>query len=283
MEGCAFAPGGISLVNAIVTGRGATAAIDLGVRATVELDPGVDPVEGTAIDHPELDTTLIETCVNRVIERYGAGEGGRVRTSTTLPPSVGLKTSSASASAVALATLAALGLDETVDRIELAHLVVEVTRATGVTVTGALDDTAASLLGGLVVTDNDADAILTRTTLERDVTILIPGTGAPSTAVDVDGLRSFASIGELAMELLDRERFALAMTVNGLAISTALGHDPDPIAAGLDQAEGVSVSGTGPAVAAIGPADAMNLLSSTWASYGTVLRTELRASGAMVR
>ncbi|MFW6153396.1 MAG: shikimate kinase, partial [Halobacteriota archaeon] len=63
MEGRAFAPGGISVVNAIVTGRGATAAIDLGVTATVELDPETSSVEGMASDRPAIDPTLVETCL----------------------------------------------------------------------------------------------------------------------------------------------------------------------------------------------------------------------------
>ncbi|MFW6153192.1 MAG: shikimate kinase, partial [Halobacteriota archaeon] len=235
-----------------------------------------------ASDRPTIDPTLVETCLEGVTERYGDGEGGRVTTTSSLPPSVGLKTSSASASATALATLDALGLADAVDRVDLAHLVVEVTREVGVTVTGALDDTAASLLGGLVSADNEAGRIVDRRVLGREVAILVPGEGQPSTAVDVDALRSFAPVGEVALEQLDHDRFGLAMTLNGLAVATALGLDGTPIADGIGLVEGVSVSGTGPAVAAIGADEAVDRLASTWSSAGTVHRTSLREMGATI-
>ena len=64
----------------------------------------------------------------------------------------GLKSSSAAANAVALASTAALG--KHLDDLELVKLGVDAAFDAKVTVTGAFDDACASYFGGIVVTDN---------------------------------------------------------------------------------------------------------------------------------
>ena len=71
-----------------------------------------------------------------------------------------LKSSSTAANAAVLATLDAMG--EEMDLIEAAKIGVAAAREAGETITGALDDALASMLGGAVVTDNRNMKLLKR-------------------------------------------------------------------------------------------------------------------------
>src|SRR2546430_1817441 len=73
---------------------------------------------------------------------------GKVRTTSTIPVGVGLKTSSSSSTAIALAVHAALG-KRTVDPKRVLDCSVDASLASGASVTGALDDAAGCLLGGI--------------------------------------------------------------------------------------------------------------------------------------
>ena len=205
-----------------------------------------------------------------------------VRTRSTIPPSVGLKTSSAVANGSILATLDALDASDTMDRREMVDLGIEAAREVGVTVTGALDDAMASMFGGLVMTDNLRTTVIDCRDLEEYVAIVIPSEGTISTSVDTEALQRYGEVGDLAFELVRGDDHHLGMTVNGLAVTAALELDPTPTTVGLSHTTGVSVSGTGPAVAGIGPEQPIADLAATWEEFGHVLTTQTRSDGASI-
>ncbi|MFP4591468.1 MAG: shikimate kinase [Halobacteriales archaeon] len=282
MEGRARAPGAVSVVNAIMGGRGAAMAIDRHVEARVSLDPDVDGVSGLAADRPDVDASLVERCVEVTTARYGDGEGGAVETRSALPPSVGLKTSSAAANAAVLATLDALEVTE-VDPLQAARLGVLAARAVGVTATGALDDAAASMLGGVAVTDNDSDALLARGSWDRDLVVLVPPGRTPTATVDVAALERFAPLGAVATESALAGDYARAMACNAVGVTAALALDIEPVLEGLRTTGAASPSGTGPAVAAVGASSACDRLAAAWADRGRVIRTRSDRRGARPR
>ena len=296
MEGRAAALGAGTVLNALATGTGAAFGIDVETRATVQLDPDADVVEGTIADSPDADTALIERCVSLATERWGSGEGGTVRTDSDVPLAAGLKSSSAAANAAVLATCAALRLpvggdaddpDVDVTRLDACRLGVEAARDAGVTVTGAFDDATASMLGGVCVTDNDDDELLSRETVEWDVVVWTPTERAYSADADVDRCENVASMADLVADLALTGRYAEAMSVNGLAFSAALGFDPDPAVEALPHASGVSLSGTGPSVVAVAdPSDRnadLDAVAELWQKReGSVRRTRTRPDGARI-
>ena len=280
MESEASAPAAISIVNAIPTGRGGAVAIDAPVTARVRLDTDAEGVTGRSADGYVIDPTLIERCVSAVTERFGTGEGGTVETETSVPPSVGLKTSSAVANATVAATLDALGCWDRVDDIDATRLGVDIARSVGVTVTGALDDAAASMLGGIVLTDNRDDTVLTRDTWDAEVAILLPAQTRPTSEVDVKAYAEVAPIAEVAVELACESRYDRAMAVNGLAVATAGHLDMGPITTALAHTTAVSPSGTGPAIAAVGDPSSLDAVEESWSSFdGEIMRTSLLDSG----
>ena len=296
MEGRAAALGAGTVLNALATGTGAAFGIDVETRATVELDPAADGVDGEIAEDAAADAGLIERCVALATGRWGDGEGGRVRTDSDVPLAAGLKSSSAAANATVLATCDALGLgvgddpdDPAVDvtRLEACRLGVRAAREAGVTVTGAFDDATASMLGGVTVTDNGADELRTRETVDWDVLVWTPPERAYSADADVARGEAVAPMADLVADLALDGRYGEAMTVNGLAFSAALGFDADPAVEAMPHATAVSLSGTGPSVVAVAapgdPETDLDAVADAWVDRpGTLRRTTTRDDGATV-
>ncbi|MFB6168392.1 MAG: shikimate kinase [Haloferacaceae archaeon] len=297
MHGRATALGAGTVLNALATGRGSAFAIDAETTATVELGGDEGAVTGEIAGEADLDTALIERCVEVTVDRYGSDDaaGARVRTESEVPAAAGLKSSSAAANATVLATLDALSVpvaddpgrerdpgpdDPTVDRLDACRLGVTAARDAGVTVTGAFDDASASMLGGVTVTDNDEDALLSREAVEWDVLVWTPPDRAYSADADVARCDAVAPLADLVEELARDGRYATAMTVNGLAFSAALGYSPDPAVEAIDRAAGVSLSGTGPSVVAVGERTELERVRDRWDDReGTTWLTTTRTDG----
>ena len=287
MYGRAVAPGAGTVVNALATGRGSAFALDVETTASVRLTPD-GGVDGEIADTPDGDTSLIERCVETAVERFGDGHGGRVRTTSAVPTAAGLKSSSAAANATVLATLAALdvsvGGDEEhgdVPAVEACRLGVDAAREAGVTVTGAFDDASASMLGGVTVTDNERDVLLDRTGFDREAVVWTPPERAYSADTDTAACERVAPMATHAVELALAGNVETAMTVNGLAFSAALDYSTAPAVEAMPHCGGVSLSGTGPSVVAVG--DDLDRVADAWRNReGTVRQTTTRDTGARV-
>ncbi|AUV81675.1 shikimate kinase [Salinigranum rubrum] len=290
MKGRAVALGAGTVLNALAIEIGSAFALDAETTAAVELDD-TEGVTGAIADAPDADTRLIERCVELTVERYGDGErGGHVRTESEVPMAAGLKSSSAAANATVLATLSALGVevndeqnDGGVTRLDACRLGVEAARDVGVTATGAFDDASASMLGGVTLTDNTSDELLSRDERDWDVLVWTPPERAFTADADVSRCRRVAPMARLVADLASDGRYAEGMTVNGLAFSAALGFPTDPAVEAMPHAEGVSLSGTGPSVVAVGAQSELETVAAMWDQRdGTTRLTTTRTDGARV-
>jgi len=288
MEGTARAPAAGTVLNALATGRGSAFAIDEYTTATVELWTDDEEVTGEVAGAPDADTRLVERCVEYVIDAHGGVEtvgrppvaGGHVRTESEVPMASGLKSSSAAANATVLAALDALDATERMTREDMARLGVMAARDVGVTVTGAFDDASASMLGGVTVTDNDADDLLARDPVDWDVLVWTPPEQAFSADADVERCRAIAPMAELVADLALDGDYRRAMTVNGLAFCAALGFDSEPLVEAMDHGVAASLSGTGPSFAAVGDRETLERLRSDWAERaGETLLTTTQTEG----
>ncbi|MCF2165114.1 shikimate kinase [Halobacterium salinarum] len=281
MDGRAVAPAAGTVLNALATGVGAAFALDIDTEASVSVTPSESGVSGEIAGHPEADTALIERCVSRVIDRYGDGQGGHVRTESEVPLAAGLKSSSAAANATVLATLDALGVADEVDRVDAARLGVQAARDAGVTVTGAFDDAAASMLGGVTMTDNREDDLLFRDAVEWHAAVWTPPERAYSADADVARCERVSGLAEHVAALAAAGDYGTAMTVNGLAFCAALDFPTAPAVTALPHAAGVSLSGTGPSYVAVGDEDGIEEVSTRWhENPGTVRETTTQLAGA---
>ncbi|WP_408957862.1 shikimate kinase [Natrinema sp. 74] len=286
MDGRAVAPAAGTVLNALATGTGSAFAIDLETTATVDLtDDG--EIVGEVAGQPEADTTLVERCAAMTIDEYAdrAGldastVGARVRTESEVPMASGLKSSSAAANATVLATLDALEIADAVERIEACRLGVRAARDAGVTVTGAFDDASASMLGGVTVTDNTADALLAREEIDWHALVYTPPEQSYSADADVSACERVAPMADLVEELALDGRYGEAMTVNGFAFCGALEFSTGPIIDALPDVTGVSLSGTGPSYVAVGDRETLETVQKRWGEHdGTTRLLRTRTDG----
>lgn len=254
MRGKARCHGAATIVNAIATGKGAAFGIDLFTEAEVELFPSEEiRVEMETLRDPgEEDPSLAVRCVRNVLNCFAdeEGLGGVVKTRSDIPISRGLKSSSAAANAIVKATLDALDVEY--DLVEAMKIGTRSAVESGVSVTGAFDDATASMLGGVVLTDNETEEIIKRDRLPADWRAVIhtPEFKIRKNSLSLEKIRSVRGMVEIAFDLAERGEYGRAMTLNGLAYSAALGLSPALSISALQLgAVGAGLSGTGPATA----------------------------------
>ncbi len=265
----------------MATGKGAAFGVELRLRAEVELDRGARVIRGEAGgENPKL----VELCVKKVLARCGERCGGVVRTFSEIPVAVGLSSSSAAANAAVLATFAALGVEPRPR--EVLELGIEASFEAGVTLTGAFDDAAASLLGCGVVTDNLRRKILKKFSIppSHRVLIFVPPSKLYTSAVKGSMFRGVRDFVEEAHRQARSGNILGAMTLNGLIYSHALGYSPqialDAISKG---ALAAGLTGKGPAVVAISlPEDAGRIRKVWERRKGRIIVTSPSNVGAKI-
>jgi shikimate kinase len=278
LRGYATVNGAATIINAVASWKGSAFGIGLKTSAEVELNSS-GCVKG---DVPGVDTRLIERCVQLVLQHFGCDYGATVRTWSEIPVASGLKSSSTVANASVLAALDAL--DEDMDLVEAAKIGVAAAKEAGVTITGALDDALASMLGGVVVTDNREMRLLKRDELVSDVMLLVPDRTLFSKDTDVKRSRLIAPLAEVAFDLAMDGDYNRAMILNGFAYCGALGLSAEPMLRALEAgARGVSLSGTGPSYAALIDERKSGDLEAAWKDLGgRVIRTKVNNRAASI-
>ena len=249
MKGRGEARGAVTIVNAIAAGKGCAVGVDLRTWAEVELTPG-EGVEVRMEGLPDEPTDLVKLCVQAVLDRFSVKKRAMVRTGSDIPVSRGLKSSSAAANAVILATLNALQAE--MPAVDVLKMNADVSMRAGVSVTGAMDDAAASLLGGIVFTDNHARTLLRRERFELcdRVVIAVPERMIRKSGLPKERIALYRPLAEEAFRMAWNGEYVKAMTLNSLIYGAALGLDQElPIKALRAGAVASGISGTGPAVA----------------------------------
>jgi shikimate kinase len=224
--------------------------------------------------------------VQKTLEHYGYERKlhGEVITSSNIPAAVGLKSSSAAANAVALAT--AFALDEQPDDDALVEIAVEASIESGVSLTGAYDDSFASYHGGAVLTDNDRRRVEKILRVPRDfkILILVPPRKIRTGQLDRTRFAPIRRISELAYGEASNGHIWDALTLNGLALSSVLGEDPRPALSAIEAgAFGAGLSGKGPAVAAIVDENSSNAVRQALERFdGRIIEANPNFTKAMV-
>ncbi|MEM3929632.1 MAG: shikimate kinase [Candidatus Korarchaeum sp.] len=256
--------GAITVVNAIASWRGSAIGIEMEVSAKARASNEFSV-------SPE-DPLVVEAA--REALKFIGGRGIELEVTSNIPIGWGLKSSSAVANATVLAVIGAHG--RRINLLDAIKISVRAARRAGVTVTGAMDDAAASMLGGLVLTDNSRDELIMRVPVpELDVAILLPhGESArPTSSVDSRRISKYSSLTNSLMDLLPKRPWEV-MTLNGLLYSGLLGFNAEPALKAMELgALGAGLSGTGPAVAAVCK-DCKEVISY-WESLGRVIRSKI--------
>ena len=284
--GRAVAYGAVTIINAISCGLGAALSINLRTEAMVKLTDEPGKIEGKILSDPSESTVLIEKVVKRVLRRFKLEDqyGAYVETRSNIPIARGLKSSSAAANALTLATLSALG--EKVDDLTAVNMGVDASIEANVTVTGAFDDACASYFGNIVITDNYKRKILKQFQPRENYAVLVyvPPKKSYTSKSNVNRMKIIADEVKTIHKMALLGDYWHAMTLNGLIYSVALGYDVkiamEALAAGAIAA---GLSGKGPAVAAVAPRDRINDVRDAWAKYkGELIEAEINREKAHV-
>jgi len=284
--GQALSHGAISILNAFPTGKGGALGVDLWTRAKVSLREGPGQISGFISSDPHESNKLAIAVVEKTLAHYGYERRlqGEVIISSNIPTAVGLKSSSAAANAVALATVSAL--DEEPDDDTLITIGVEASIESGVSLTGAYDDSFASYHGGAVLTDNDHRKVEKILKIPRDIRILIlvPPRKTRTGQLDRAKFSPIRRISELAYSEASDGHIWDALTLNGLAVSSVLGEDSRPALLAIEAgAFGAGLSGKGPAVAAIVDESTLKAVRHVFAKFdGRVIETNPNFSRASI-
>jgi len=282
----AICHGAATIVNAIAMGKGAAFGVDLWTKAEVKLTDEPKVIEGKIISDPNENPILIEKTVGKVFEYFALKEkfGAKVRTWSNVPIARGLKSSSSAASAIALATVAAL--KKSLDDLTIVNLGVDAALDAKVTITGAFDDACASYFGGVVITDNVKRRIVKRFRISEDLAILfyIPIEKAYTISSDVQRMKAVASLVEIAYEEALKGKLWSALTLNGLIYSSTLGYNSsialDALMAG---ALAAGLSGKGPSVTAVVQTEKVDSVKNAWQAYeGKILQARVNHEKARV-
>jgi shikimate kinase len=156
----------------------------------------------------------------------------------------------------------------------------------GVTITGALDDAAASLYGCGVVTDNLRRRVLKRFRVDPRLKVLvyIPPAKFYTSKVKRAQLGPIREAVEVVHRMALKGKIFDALTLNGLLYSSALGHDPMPALEALAKgALAAGLTGTGPATVALAEPDLADELKQVWrVRPGRVILTKPAVKGGRV-
>lgn len=272
--------GAVSIVNAIATGKGATLGISLKTKAIVKISPG----SGVSIE--SRNKTISSRLINRVVQKVvPKSELEKFKVEIVLesdiPTGYGLKSSSAISSAVSLACAKLFRPKWTDKQILLAG--VDASIESRVSITGAYDDACGCYYGGFAVTDNYKRKIIKLEKGPKNLAavIFIPKSRKRG---NVKNLKNLRPIFEQAWELARDSDYWNAMILNGLATSTILNSDPKLITNLIEKgALGASVSGNGPAIAAISKKeDTVNIKKIFSNLVGTTIVSEINNKKAEV-
>ncbi|MGZ7067979.1 MAG: shikimate kinase [Methanobacterium sp.] len=275
-------PGSATVINAIATGFGSAFGIGRYVTAEVKLKNS----KITCKSDKDVDTTLMELCVKKVLEKFNIDAGVSVKTFSDLPVASGLSSSSATSNAVTMATLLAISKEFSTEykfnSFEIVNMAIDASLEAGVTITGAFDDASASFFGGLTITDNMKRKILRSWDMEKqNILIYMPNKKSITAQSDVGRMKLLSPYIKLAFhEALNGDIYK-ALTLNGLLYCAALEYNPnialDALSAGAIAA---GLSGTGPSFVAITDDKSLDAVFNALNSYkGEVMHVEVDNEG----
>lgn len=250
MKGRAYCFGAATIINGIALGKGAAFGIALKTEAEVILTDEPTVYEVTILGDEDENPFLSQYCVQKVLKQYGLEKihGAKITTRSEIPISRGLKSSSACANAIILATYSVLGKEY--NDMEVINQGIDASILAKVTLTGAFDDSCATYFGNVVVTDNLTRKILTQYPINEDYEVIIhvPEYKIRKSQVDIQKLEGIRTTIKEAHDLALSGDILSAIKINGLAYAKAMGLDTsyaqNAIEAGAVTA---GISGTGPA------------------------------------
>ncbi|MGI0090906.1 MAG: shikimate kinase [Nitrososphaerales archaeon] len=251
----------ISVVNAIPAGKGATIGIDIPCTVRVILTQqnksGLNKIKiaSKTRDPHDLVRTAVEYALAEGCFRIPRSMELRIQIKSKIPDAVGLKSSSAVSVAAAKAVFGLFA--KKIDFRAILKISCNASKDSKASLTGAYDDAAASLLGGVVFADNSRFEIIKHTSVPENlgtkVAILLPVHKSRLTSsIDRSVYSRYRKENLLAFQYALEGKIGQAMVLNSIIQSAALGYSTEPVSSALlEGARAAGITGKGPAIAAL--------------------------------
>lgn len=237
-----------TIVNAMATGRGS--AFGIGYRSSARVRPA--PRWMVFTGGRRLDAVRSRLAIESARLVLG-DEPHRIDVDSDIPPERGLKSSSSVSLAVLEACLRLTGRAWTEDRLLRAAATAGL--RSGTSLTGAFDDAAACLRGGIVLTDNRRRRILSTSAFPLRMAALVhaPRLRRPTRSVRGMEFGSIRALVDDAFHLALKGRFRDAMVLNTAAYAPLFRLRPRFSIAALESGcHAAGLSGKGPSEVAVG-------------------------------
>jgi shikimate kinase len=257
--------GAISIVNALATCSGSALGISLRVIAEADLRAGEGILSQTA------NGKLIRNIVYNTIPKEVLAENSvYISVDSEIPIGFGLKSSSAVSDAVALAC-SKLVNEEIEDHVVLDRAVLASLDAR-VTITGAYDDSSACYFGGFVVTNNRTHEIIHHQKAPDNLFAIIFLPKATRRG-NISKLSTMSGLFGEAFKLATAGEYWKAMNLNGMLLSTSFSAEYEPVIKAIKNgALAASISGNGPAIAAVSYEESIEDIKEAFANFnGSVI------------
>lgn len=265
----------VSIVNAIPAGKGSAIAIDLICRVKAQIVEGnsKEPkIFGGVPDPHRLVARSVEYALRFLRTKLPDSTHLEIHIKSNIPTAVGLKSSSA----VSVATTKAIfGLySKSDDSTSILRSSCRASKDSRASLTGAYDDASASLLGGLVFTDNAKFRLIRHSRVPRKlgskVAVLVPKKKVLTSSIRPENYARFRAESLEAFRCALRGDLVSAMLLNSIIQCAALGYSMEPVSLALGEgANAAGITGKGPAVAAFcDDSRAMDRIKKRWSEIG---------------
>ncbi len=265
-KACAEAYAAGTVINALSTGKGSAFALNIRTRVEVR-----ESGENLLISDGKKSGSQV---VEEVLNVLGIERNFEVRVESDIPRGSGLGSSSAFVNALILALCRAEGIE--LEPAEVLRLNAKVSLKCGISYTGAMDDAAASLLGGFVVTDNEKMELLRHDIdfNESRAIILIPNWSRKNVSLEIMRKGNLNTV-RLAFELAVKGHYCEAMKLNTEYCCSLLNYSTKPVEIAEKAGLCAGLSGNGPAYVAYGNPEGMKKIIKEWSDFGRVVLTTI--------
>ena len=237
--------GAISIVNAVATGFGSAVGISLEVKVEIVSRRGSGIIFQKGRGSPMIKKIIHDMLTSKYLNNNQL----LININSEIPSGMGLKSSSAVSNAVALACNSLV--NEAINDEFVLNSAIDASLYAKTTITGAFDDSTACYYGGFVTTDNYKRKIMKRESTPTDINavIFLPNNKKRG---DTSRLKLLSDIYLEAFQLAHSGQYWKAMTLNGVLTSSLLSNSYTITRMCLENgALGASISGNGPAIAAV--------------------------------
>ena len=262
MKSKAYAAG--TIINALALGYGS--AFGLNMLTKVRLSVEDDLKRSMLIENGEEKENKI---IDHVLSKFGIK--GVVEVESEIPKGSGLGSSSAFMNALLLSIYKHLG--KRLLAHEILRLNARLSLELGISYTGAFDDASASLLGGIVISNNTEMKLISWEFKRAKAIVLIPEWMRGN--VSLDEIRKNPKLVKKALDCALNGDYRTAMILNSKHYCDRIGYPFEVI----EKVEGLDcfcgLSGNGPTFVAFGSKDVLKEVEEVWNEYGKVVWTDL--------